>query len=438
MNEIRRDAPAWEPSRAYVRYAIVIVFLVSVFNIVDRMVVSMVGQQIAKDLALSDTQLGLLLGPSFAVVHFLAILPMAWLADRTARRTVIAAGLLVWSAMTALGGLATNFVQLFIARMGVGIGEAAGSPPSISLLTDTAPESMRSRAISSLTIGAIVGIGAGLVLGGFLAGAYGWRTTLIAVGLPGILVAVLVRFTLREPPRAPAAEDAATPLAAARHLFALPSYRWMVAAVCLAGIPSVGRNLWEPIFLARVYHFEPARIGLSIFLLGSLPAAFGAYAGGLLADRLAPRDARWPLRVCALGNLIATPLLLGFALWPEDSLLFGTLPVAFVFLSLGSFFIGFYSPPTGSAAQALAKPNMRALSHAIWTMFLTLVGQGLGAALIGWLNEALTASYGEVAIRYSLASITVLAALSGLLYLRAASCFPSDLARVRLSPSSPS
>jgi predicted MFS family arabinose efflux permease len=428
------DARAWNPSRAYVRYAVAIVFLVSVFNIVDRLVVSMVGQQIAKDLALSDTQLGLLLGPSFAVVHFLAILPMAWLADRTARRTVIAAGLLVWSAMTALGGIATSFVQLFIARMGVGIGEAAGSPPSISLLTDTAPESLRARAISALTIGSLVGMGAGLIVGGYLASAYGWRTTLIAVGLPGILVAALVRYTLREPPRARSAGDAATPLAAARHLFALPSYRWMVAAVCLAGIPSVGRNLWEPIFLARVYRFEPARIGITIFLLGSLPAAFGAYAGGLLADRLAPVDTRWPLRVCAVGNLVATPLLACFALWPEGALLFGTLPVAFVFLSLGSFFIGFYSPPTGSVAQALAKPNMRALSHAIWTMFLTLVGQGIGAALIGWLNQALTASYGEVSIRYSLASVTLLAALSGLLYLRAASFFPGDLARAAREP----
>jgi len=427
-------ARGWQPSRAYVYYATGVVFLVSVFNIVDRLVVSMVGPQIASDLSLSDTQLGLLLGPSFAVVHFVAILPMAWLADRTARRVVIAAGLLAWSGMTALGGAAQGFGQLFATRMGVGIGEAAGAPPSVSLLTDTVPASMRARALSSITIGSIMGIGVGLVVGGFLASAYGWRTTLIAVGLPGVLVAALVRFTLREPPRSRPARETASPLGAARHLFGLPSYRWMVAGAALAGIASVGRNLWEPTFLTRVYGFEPSRIGMQLFLFGALPTALGAYVGSTLSDRLAPRDERWPLWVCAIGNGAAAPLLVGFALWPEDARLGGDLPAALAFLSAGGFFLGFFSAPTASVAQSLATPNMRALSHAIWSMLLTLVGQGVGAAAIGALAEQLAASAGENAIRYALAAASSLAAVSGGAYLRAARQLPADLARVAGAP----
>ena len=191
-----KDSPF---SRAYVLYAIGLIFFVSVFNVVDRYILSILAPGIQKDLSLSDTQMGLLLGPSFSAVHFLAVLPAAWLADRYARRSVVAVGLFAWSVMTALSGIAQNFFHLFLARMGVGVGEAAGSPPSVALLSDTAPLAWRTRALSSLTVGALVGIAAGMLIGGYLGQHYGWRIAFLAVGLPGVALALLVRFTLRQP-----------------------------------------------------------------------------------------------------------------------------------------------------------------------------------------------------------------------------------------------
>jgi len=407
-----------------------VVFLVAVFNVVDRMVVSILATSIERDLELSDAQLGWLLGPSFAIVHFVAILPFAWLADRTARRTIIAIGLFVWSGMTALGGAAQGFAQLFATRMGVGIGEAAGSPPSASLLTDTAPPHLRSRALSALTLGALMGIGVGLVVGGALAQAYGWRTTLVAIGAPGVLVALLVRFTLREPPRS-AGAGSATPLAAARHLFALPSYGWLVAGAGFAGMASLGRNMWEPVLLERVYGFSLRDVGMQLFLFSAMPAAVGAYTGGWLSDRLGQRDVRGPLWVAAIGNAACAPLLVAFLLWPEGERLAGGTPVAFLFLAAGAAFGGFYSPPTSAVAQSLSLGHMRAMAHAIWSMIFTLVGQGVGPTIVGQLNAALEPTYGPHAIRYSMAVVSGLAGVAALLYLLAARALPADLARVR-------
>jgi MFS family permease len=412
-------------SKAYVWYAMGVVLLVAMFNVIDRTIVSMLVPGIKADLSLDDQQIGILLGPSFAVVHFLAVLPAAWIADRTSRRTVIAASLFVWSGMTAAGGLARGFWDLFATRMGVGIGEAGGAPPSVSLLSDTAPESMRAQALSAITIGSLVGIGVGLMAGGVLAAPLGWRGTLVAVGAPGAAIALLVRFTLREPSRGSVVT--ATPLAAARHLFALPSFRWMVLAAVFAGVGSMGRTMWEPEFVRRVYGYEGLDIGLTVFIYGAIPTALGAYLGGAIADRLQSRDARWPLWVCAIGNLGSAPLLIAFLLWPVESRLAG-LPTGFAFWIAGSVLIGFFSAPMGAMAQRLARPNMRALAHAIWTMIFTGIGQGAGPWVVGALTDFWRVEHGASALRYAMAATTVTVCLSGLLYVRAARWLPTDLA----------
>lgn len=420
---------ASEPySRAYVGYAMGIVLLVAIFNVVDRTIVAMLVPGIKADLGLGDTQIGILLGPSFAVVHLLAVLPAAWLADRTSRRTVISIALFVWSAMTSLGAAASGFWTLFATRMGVGIGEAGGAPPSVSLLSDTAPESMRARALSSLTIGSLIGIGLGLTAGGYLAGTLGWRGTLIAVGVPGLAVSLLVRFTLREPPRG--GVESATPLAAAKHLFGLPSFRWMVFAALLAGVGQMGRTMWEPEFIRRSYGYQGLEVGITVFVYGALPTALGAYLGSAIADRLRPRDERWPLWVCAIGNFGSAPLILAFLLLPPAPAADG-IPVAFGLWIAGSVLVGFFSAPMAAMAQALARPNMRALAHAIWTMIFTGVGQGLGPWIVGALTEHWSAEYGDDSLRYAIAAMTLAVAASGLVYAVAAQRVPADLARLR-------
>lgn len=422
-----KDSPF---SRAYVLYAIGLIFFVSVFNVVDRYILSILAPGIQKDLSLSDTQMGLLLGPSFSAVHFLAVLPAAWLADRYARRSVVAVGLFAWSVMTALSGIAQNFFHLFLARMGVGVGEAAGSPPSVALLSDTAPLAWRTRALSSLTVGALVGIAAGMLIGGYLGQHYGWRIAFLAVGLPGVALALLVRFTLREPPRSPGPK--ASPWTAAQHLFRFGSFRWAVAAACISNIGVAGRSLWEPSFLSRTYELSMSEVGLVYVLIGAIPSAVGALVGATIADRLSGRDPRWLAWVCVASNGLSAPFLIAFLLWPETHVLGiagAAVPVGFIFSFFGSFFIGFFSPPLATLAQGLATPQMRSLAHAIWSMPFTLFGMGLGPPIVGWLSQDWSGAYGSNSLRYALVLISLLLPVGALGYLAAARTLRADLAR---------
>lgn len=423
--------PADTPSRGYVLYAIGVVFLASVFNVVDRHIVNVLAPNIQADFTLSDAEIGWLLGPAFSIVHFAAILPAAWLADRYARRSVVAAGLVVWSAMTALGGLATSFFTLSLTRMGVGIGEAAGTPPSVALLSDTAPLEWRTRALASITVGALVGVAGGMILGGALGESHGWRVTLLAVGLPGLFLAGLVRFTLREPPRRDG--PGASPLEAARHLAGLASYRWAVAGVCIANIGIAGRIAWEPSFLDRAYGLHGMRLGLTYVLISALPSMVGALVGAGLADRLASRDVRWLAWVCGGSILLGTPFVIGFLLWDPTHVVrvAGTeLPVAFGLSAIGSGLIGAFSPAMASLAQALATSRMRSLAHAIWTMLYTLVGMGIGPFAIGLLSQSGPSGYGAGGLSWAMVLATSLLPIGAIGLLRAARTLREDAASV--------
>jgi MFS family permease len=396
-------------SKAYVVYAIGLVFLVSVFNVIDRYILSVLAPGIKDDLGLSDTQMGLLLGPSFSVVHFLAVLPAAWLADRYGRRTVVALGLLVWSGMTSLGAGASNFTQLFITRMGVGIGEAAGSPPSVGLLSDTAPAAWRTRALSAITVGALVGVAAGMIAGGYVGQNHGWRVALLVVGLPGVVLALVVRLTLREPPRKEG--PGPSPVAAASHLFELHSFRWAVGGACVSNIAIAGRNLWEPSFLDRSYGLSGAELGLVYVMISAAPSAIGALVGASLTDRLAKQDLRWLAWICAGSIGFGAPFLIGFLLWSPDHVVnVGgvPVPVAFSLSAIGSFFLGAFSPPMASLAQAVATAQMRSLAHAIWTMPYTLIGMGVGPLLVGSLSEHWSGQHGSDSLRIALIAASLL------------------------------
>jgi MFS family permease len=414
-----------------VLYAIGLVFAVSVLNVVDRYILSILADDIKSDLGLSDTQMGLLLGPSFSVIHFVAVLPAAWLADRYARRTVIVVGLFVWSGMTALGAGAQSFLQLLLTRMGVGIGEAAGSPPSIGLLSDTAPLEWRTRALAAITVGGLVGIATGMLLGGYLGQHYGWRVALLCVGLPGLGLAVLVRFTLREPARS--AGPAFSPWEAIRHLFGCHSFRWAVAGACVTNVAVAGRGLWEPTFLLRTYGFSMSQVGAIYVVIGAIPSIAGATLGATLADRLSVRDPRWLAWVCVASIAAAAPFLIAFLLWPESHVVAIAgyrVPVSFGFSMLGSFFLGFFSPPMASLAQSLATPQMRSLAHAIWTMPFTLIGMGLGPLVVGMLSENWSQAYGVDSLRYGLVAVTALLPVGALGFLLAARNLRDDIARI--------
>jgi MFS family permease len=316
--------------------------------------------------------------------------------------------------------------------MGVGLGEAAGSPPAVSLITDTAPVEWRTRALASITLGALVGIGIGTMFGGWMSQYYGWRWALAAVGLPGLGVALLARYTLREPPRN-STEVAPDPLRVARHLCSFPAFNWTVVAACIAGVGSFGRSMWEPTFLSRTYGLTPFEIGTTYLLISALPAAAGAIVASVQADRLGRRDARWPLWICALGNGLGFPCLIAFFLWPtDDTLMLGSLevPVSYGFSFVGSAFLGFYSAPTGAVAQRFASSNMRAVTHALWTMVFNLIGMGLGPLIVGGLTQTWSDTYGPDALRYALVLITLVLPVSAVAYVVAAARLPKDLVRL--------
>jgi MFS family permease len=388
------EAPGF--TAAYVRYALALIFLVAVFNVCDRTILSVLVPEIRAELGLTDRDLGVLMGPAFAVVHVLAGLPIARLADRASRRTIIAAGLFAWSLLTIAQGLARSFPQLLAARMGVGIGEAAGSPPSHSLLADYAPPEKRARALAVLQIGALFGTGLGMVFGGWVNESWGWRAAFVAVGVPGIALALVVFLTLREPPRgtsdglaaragagaAPARESA---FRAALHLLRTPTYAWMLSGVCAAGVVAIGRTAWEPTFCARST----------------------AWA------RLTPAS-----RTSA------------FLLWPETHIVAGV-PVAFSF-SVGMSIVAAGSMPAILAmGQSLAPPRMRAFSAALWSMLFTFVGMGLGPLLVGDVTERLRPQYAEQAVRYALAVAGVVPLLATGLFAVAARTVASDVERAK-------
>jgi MFS family permease len=425
-----------EPSSGYVRYVLSLVFLVAIFNVCDRTIMSILVEEVKADLALDDRQIGLVMGLAFTVVHLGAAVPVGRLADRTSRRAVISAGLIIWSAMTIFAGLSRSYIQLFVARMGVGLGEAAGAPPSQSLISDYVPPHRRAAAISVLTTGGVAGLGMGMIIGGFANELWGWRYAFIIAGAPGILLGVLFFLTVREPPRgrfddAAPGDQTPPPIGSVvGTLLRTPSYRYLILGACLAGMTTYGKNFWEPTFLRRVYELGPAEVGVLYFFIGPLPQALGAYFGGRLGDRLGRKDPRWYMWLSALANLLAAPFSLAFLLLPRELELLGV-PVSFVCSALASVLLGVWSPQSGALGQALARPRMRAVSAALWSSLHSFVGLGLGPYLVGELNMRFEPSFGASGVRYSLAIATLSLALAALFQLLSARTLRHDLAGVR-------
>lgn len=397
----------------YLRYVLFISFLVVAVSLMDRYVVSILLEQIGADMGLSDTQLGLLVGPAFVVVHILCQFPLARLADRRERRGMIAAAVALWSLFTIAGGFARNFTVLFITRMGVGITEAASSPAIASLLSDFFTPRKRGLAMSMLAIGGVAGIGAGMLLGGFVGQAYGWRTALIVAGLPGLLLALVVRLTIVEPARggsdgATARITRRTTRETLRYLGANRTYCWVIAGASLSMVAGIGRGAWEPVFLMRVYEMEQATAGIVYFLISPLPGMLGALLGGILVDRLSARDIRWNLWLPMASLLASLPLLAGFLLWPQDDMLWGTVLPLGLACSIGASLIGgAVSPPLISTSQSLVDASTRATAHAMWTIAGNLIGMGLGPVAAGWLSEYFAPEYGSESIRYALLIVSL-------------------------------
>lgn len=395
----RTPAPDEAPS-AHAYYVLAMLFLVLVTSLIDRNILGILLEDIKADLQISDTQIGLLTGPAFAVTNAIAGIPLARLADRWSRRGIIAWGLLAWSVLTAMQGLTRTFGTLFMTRVGVGIGEASTGPSAHSLISDYFPLRQRATAISIYTIGGHIGVALAFLVGGWLSDAYSWRMALVAVGLPGIVLSILFRFTVREPVRGAIEGQVdtgeAVPLGeVVRVLGRKPTFRHLTMALPLFVCASYVLNIWGPTFLMRVHGLTKTEIGLWFGLIVGLAGGLGSLAGGFVADRLARRDRRWYAWLPAVATLCAVPFYVGFLLSPDPWIALGLL-VPTVLLNATSI------APLWAANQAISPLRMRATSYAIIHLGLSGVSGGLAPLLVGFSNDVLSPDFGQEAIRYSL------------------------------------
>lgn len=414
------------PSPRYARYVLGVLFVVYVFNFIDRQILSILLPSIKEDLQVSDSALGFLTGFAFAAFYTVAGLPIARLADTGKRRTIIAIGVAVWSAMTAAQGLARVFWQLAIARIGVGVGEAACSPPAHSLLADYFPPERRATALAIYASGIHFGILFGLLAGGWINEFFGWRVAFFVVGLPGLVLAIVVRLTIREPERGQSEPDArVTEVPPVRDVFAflwrLPSFRRLAIGSAFMAFAGYGLSTWTPMFLVRVHGMGTGEIGTWYGTITGVFGASGAFLGGWLTDRMGRRDARWYLWVPAIGAVVGIPFVLALLFWgdPHEALLL-SIPSTVA----GAMWLG----PVFSLTQTLAQVRMRAVASAILLFIINIIGLGMGPQVVGILNDFLEPRFGIEAVRWSLAGVAVVMSLwAGLYYMLAARTLREDL-----------
>jgi len=425
--------PAPSHSPAYARYVLGILFVVFVFNFVDRQILAILLEPIKADLGASDTAMGFLTGIAFALFYTVAGIPIARMADRGSRRTVIAVGLALWSGMTALSGMAQTFAQLALARVGVGVGEAACSPPAHSLLADYFPPERRATALAIYAMGIHVGILVGFIVGGWANQLLGWRQAFFIVGLPGLVLAIVVRLTVREPVRGITdglahATEMPSVSEALGILRKLGSLRHMAIGAGLHSFAGYGLAAWGPAFLARVHHMGSAEIGTWLGLITGFGGMIGAILGGTLADRLGARDERWRLWVPTLASIVEVPFLVAFLLWPTPG---PALAIAVPGILAGAMWLG----PVFATTQTLVRPDMRALTSAVLLFVINLIGLGLGPQAVGVLNDAMKGTFGAEAIRYSLLLVGLTNLWAAAHFALAARDVRKDLRRVtRLRP----
>jgi MFS family permease len=374
-------------------YVVWLLFVVYVLNFVDRQILIILMEPIRLEFGFSDKQLGLLGGLAFALLYSTLGIPIARLADRVNRVNIISVSILVWSLATALTGLARNFTHLLLARIAVGIGEAGCSPPAYSLLADYFSKEKRTTAFSIYSMGIYGGVFVGYLVGAVVAQYHGWRTAFWVVGLPGILVALVVKLTLREPPRglADGGIAPAEPPPIRQVLGELArkrTFRHLALAAALHAFVGYGVTGFHPSFLIRSHQFSVAEIGLILSVVAAVSGIGGTWLGGYLADRLTHlrRDVRWQLWVPGIATLINVPLALLAYTHPDRLAVIGLLFVSLIF---GVMYLG----PTFATMQRLVGARERALGSALLLLVINLVGLGLGPYLVGAVSDLMNQVY---------------------------------------------
>jgi len=408
----------------YKNYVLFMLTCVYVFNFIDRQILVVLQESIKKDLGLSDTQLGLLSGLSFAIFYVLLGIPIARLADKSNRKNIVAASLVAWSAMTATCGFVQNFYHLLLARIGVGIGEAGCSPPAHSMISDYFPAKSRATALSIYSMGIYIGILFGFSLGGWLDSKYGWRVAFLAIGLPGVVFAFIFFLSVKEPKREQSKPEKSQSIVEVFiYLFSKKSFLFLSAAVGLHTFSTYALGNWLPSFLARVHGMDTTEIGLYAGLIIGIAGALGTLVGGYLADRLGQNDKSWYMKVSAYSALIAIPFLLIYYFHPSTT-------VILVALFIGYLLISTFLGPSIAITHSLVPPHMRAFSSSILFLVLNLIGLGLGPLVVGMISDYLQPTFGDQSLRWALVSTVIVSVVAILLFFKASQYIEDDLAEL--------
>lgn len=399
-------------------WPLLLLTLVSVFNYLDRSLLGLALPRIKEEFAASDTALGLVTGVAFVLLYSIIGLPIAWLADRSNRRNIIAAGLAFWSLMTVATGYVSSMVQLAAARLLLGAGEAAALPPANSIIADLFPARRRPLALAIFGTANSIAFIALFPIAGWIAQTYGWRQMFIAMGAPGLLLAPLLLLSVREPARAIAAPPRLTGSVGAvfRGLFALfdnPCYRWLFVGVTLMGANIWAAGAWTPTFFNRVHDMNLSEVANTVGPVRGIVSAAGILSGGLLIDRIPPHRQSWRLLLPALACLLAGPA--------EAMLLLGdSKPVWFFGLAAASFLTLIHQGPVYAATVNIVAPDQRALAVATLLFGASFLGNVIGPTAVGMLNDALMPTYGNAAVRYSMLLIAFTPIAGALCFVQAA------------------
>jgi predicted MFS family arabinose efflux permease len=412
MSEGGAAAAPQEEGPRYRFYVVFLLTLTASLSIADRLIFSILMEDIKAEFALSDAQLGLLAGAAFTVTYIVLGFPFARLADRSTRKNIVAGALTFWSAMTAVCGLTVGYWTMFLARVGVGIGEAASGPSSQSMIADYFRREEMARAMGILTVGATMGTAGGLIIGGLMAEAYGWRAAFLLVGAPGLILGLIVYLTLREPLRGRYAPKGATttqtPLGdTLKSLLGNKVFVWLVIGFTIQNMIGYAMAIWMPAVMLRNYDVSTGDVALYLglaFVLGGLP---GPIIGGFLTDWLTRRNEKWRA-------------------WLPGLVSFGCLLPLWLSLNAGEFwaFLGLFALAYGifvssqasilSLLQASVEPAQRGFAVALALSLNNLVGQGVGAGVVGWTSDRLAPAYGAFSLNIAVMAICLSAGVVAL------------------------
>lgn len=394
-------------------------------NFLDRQLLSILAEPIKLELGLSDAQLGALGGIYFALFYATLGVPIARISDRTDRINILSGAITLWSAATAACGLAQNFVHLVLARISVAVGEAAATPPSYSMIADIFARQERASAIGVFTTGTAIGVAAGLALGGWVGAMFGWRTAFLMIGLPGVILAIVIRSTLRDPPRGfsdgiASDENKAGIWETVKLLASRTAFRGIALGTGVASISGYALAFWIPSFMVRSYDMSIAEAGWRVALAAGVGGIAGGFFGGFVSDWLSKYDRRWWAWAPAICFLLNVPVMI--LLFLSSSPIF-----ALLLLATAQFLYHFWGGSGHAIVQSLVGKRMRAMAASIFLLCINLIGLGLGPFAVGWLSDAMAMWQGEESLRFALMATTPVWILAGILYAVAASKLREDL-----------